>query len=174
MPISRADIPVCLPIFVGKERYGMTTDDEMEAAYEEAYKLNEYWLSLRLFGDAMAQAELAHIVGTAPHEWRNSQGLVIPRNPQIALFRLAVWQDDKNSNDVLLQLVPQIRTWTPALHQLRSSYQCRMEIYISAFRNTDQGGINFPREFVRALADADLSFGISIQARFLWDDEEDA
>lgn len=143
------------------------TPEEIEA--ERAYALNEYWLSLSIHGNADAQQQLASLLDLSPI--RNRQGVAIPPNPDVAVFRLAEWYDDSNSHDILLKLISQLQEWAPHLLALQKMHNCRLDVSISAFRNTDQGGIDFPIEFIRVLAEAEVSLGISIQALFLWEDD---
>jgi hypothetical protein len=80
----------------------------------------------------------------------------------------AAWDGDQKSRTVLTDTIPKLQEWMPAFNQLRTMYEGSLDVMISAFRETDEGGIEFSDDFLRTLVEAQISLHISIQARFLW------
>lgn len=136
---------------------------------------NEYWLTLGIDGEMLDQQEIEHTLGRQCKAIKRKHPNYRQDTPPLVdtvTFRLAEWVGDFQSRAVLAQIAPLLHQWILQFRHYRTKGYL-VTLSISAFRDTDLGGIEFPLPFIQAVAEAELLFGISIQARFLWDDDEE-
>src|SRR5690242_9474966 len=137
--------------------------------------VNHFSLSLRIHGDLPPTEELIAALGVQPtNVIRNGERRTLRSGEngreQLArlvqptdmfLVELGEWDGDERTEEMLLQIAPRVAELAPRLRQLRGP-QCHVDLYMSAFRDTDQGGLVLPAEFVAAAASAGISIHISI------------
>ena len=137
---------------------------------------NKYWLRLRLTGSLPKAEELERLLDLPIQSmhYRDQPTIVgTLLDVDVAVFRISEWFGDQNSAEMLSELIEKLLIWTPILRGLVDKHDCHNELFMSAFRDTDQGGIVFPLELIQSLSVAKLTLHVSIQSRFLWDTEDE-
>ena len=131
---------------------------------------NTFWLTLGMFGELPLKEEIERLLNTSLDSIRRkdatSRGKLAISD--VATLRLAEWDGDEKSREVFVSVISMLQNWIPVFHHMKTTYRISFSVSLSAFRETDLGGIEFPDDFLRVLVEAQIAFGISIQARFLW------
>ena len=137
---------------------------------------NTFWLTFRVVGDLPSREAIEELLGAPLRSFKrkDSKATGALATHDVATALLAKWEGDNESRDVFLTVAATLRNWAPALNTLMEQYHCSVSLSLSAFRETDTGGVEFPADFLQAIVDNHIAFGISIQARFLWNDEDDS
>ena len=137
--------------------------------------INHFSLSLRIHGDLPPTEELIAALGVQPTSvFRKGERRILrsgengrervghgAQPTDMFSVTLGEWDGDEHTEKMLVQIAPRVAELAPHLAQLRGP-QCQVDLYMSAFRDTDQGGLVLPAEFVAATASAGISIHISI------------
>lgn len=150
---------------------------------------NAFRLMLTIIGELPTKEEVEQVVGTSLRSFKRKDEVKkaldtyyrsLPRKSKgdsekraahdVAAIELVTWSEDAKSREMFESVIPMLQNWLPAFRQFAADYQASFHLSLMAARYSDTGGIEFPDDFLRILVEAKISFGISIQARFLWVD----
>ncbi len=139
---------------------------------------NFFLASLHIEGTLPPDDEITALFGRS---WSMKRRGEVLRNGEVSLvdsmyLRLAQWEvvplaEDAEGINHFVQIAMMIKAFTPALQRLQDT-DVTKGLRLGMVRRTDQGGITFPREFVRTVAEAGLSIHLSITV-ILDDDDDD-